>query len=69
MKIQDHVKPIEKKARDSFAKMLRDPDCWSEPLLKETLTKVGSAKPFTIEDIKSIVKSYMGILANEVGKK
>ena len=66
MKIKDHVSPIDKKAKELFIKMLRDPECWSEAMMKQTLEKAGGSKPFTVEDVKLIVKTYLGVLTKEI---
>ena len=66
MKIKDHVTPIDKKSKELFVKLLRDPECWSQEMMKQTLEKAGGSKPFTVEDVKLIVRSYLGLLTKEV---
>jgi hypothetical protein len=64
---KDYFRPFYKGTVQGMTSMWSNPAMWSDQMVHKTLKKMGS-KPYTARDVRTIIKSYCGIMKDQMKK-
>ncbi len=63
----EYLKPLIDSYQDGICDFFGTPALWSDHMIQRTLERSGG-KPFNVEDVRSIIKDYLAVLADSVRK-